>query len=190
MIYQKKIFSKKECDLIIDYANRYKDISINPKTFELHEKNRIVSPSNFFMQYYVFGIPMNDSTFWVYSRLFKWFELVTSEKMSDNFGSFISTLHCYKENDGFGRHIDLTEGFEDRRYNIGIQLNENYSGGDYICWDEDKNEILISKKVGTSLCYHAKIEHEIKMVTGGERWSLVVPITKRMIVNQNKPKIL
>lgn len=190
MIYQKKIFSKKECDLIIDYGNQYKNIPINPRTFKLNDKNRLVSPSEFFMQYYVFKIPMNDSTLWVYSRLFQWFEFVTGEKMMNNFGLFESTLHCYKENDGFGKHIDLVEGFEDRRYNIGIQLNENYSGGDYICWTEDKTEILISKKVGTSLCYDAKIEHEIKKVTSGERWSLVVPITKRMIINQNKPKIL
>ena len=191
MIYQKKIFSKEECDLIIDFANRYKDIPVKPRTFEIQEKNRIVHPSDFFMQYYVYKIPIDDSTVWVFDKLIEWFKSVTNIKLLDNFESkLISTLHCYKENDGFGKHIDLGPGFEKRRYNVGIQLNEDYHGGNYICWDKDKNEILISKERGTVLCYHSEIEHEIQKITGGVRWSLVATITKEMIVNHNKPKML
>jgi hypothetical protein len=40
------------------------------------------------------------------------------------------TLHRYTIGDHFAKHIDLAKGYEDRRYNLGIQLNEEYEGGE------------------------------------------------------------
>jgi predicted 2-oxoglutarate/Fe(II)-dependent dioxygenase YbiX len=84
--------------------------------------------------------------------------------------------------DGFAKHVDLVKEFDKRRYNLGIQLNDSYEGGEDICWDENNNEVLISKETGTVMSYHGKIWHEIKQITKGERWSIVMPIKKNHII--------
>lgn len=191
MIHQEKIFSKEECNLIIKYGNQYKDLQIKIKgNAILSEENRLTSTNNFFMKYNVFLIPMNQETTWLYDRLFKWIDSVANIKIIEKIDYFHCTLHRYKTDDGFGKHIDLITGHENRRYNIGIQLNENYEGGEYICWDNLGNEILISKEAGTALVYHCTIPHEIKKITKGERWSLVMPIKKNMIVECKKSKLI
>lgn len=80
--------------------------------------------------------------------------------------------------------MDLFKGFEERRYNLGIQLNDSYEGGEYVCWDDNDNEILISKQIGTAISYHCRIWHEIKEIKSGERWSIVMPIKKRHIIEK------
>ena len=94
------------------------------------------------------------------------------------------TLHRYTIGDHFAKHIDLAKGYEERRYNLGIQLNDEYDGGEYVTWDDSGNEILISKETGTALAYHCRVEHEIKEITKGERWSIVMPITKYNIIEK------
>ena len=89
--------------------------------------------------------------------------------------------HRPQVGDSFSKHIDLAEGFDTRRYNLGIQLNDSYEGGEYVCWDDNNNEVLISKQIGTALSYHCRIWHEIKKITNGERWSIVMPIKKQHI---------
>jgi predicted 2-oxoglutarate/Fe(II)-dependent dioxygenase YbiX len=75
-------------------------------------------------------------------------------------------------------------GFEDRRYNLGIQLNEDYEGGEYVCFGPNDEKIIISKEIGTGLAYHCSVPHEIKKITKGERWSIVMPITKKIIIEK------
>jgi hypothetical protein len=38
--------------------------------------------------------------------------------------------------------MDFNSNFPNRRWNLGIQLNDNYSGGEYICYDENNKEII------------------------------------------------
>ena len=65
---------------------------------------------------------------------------------------------------------------------MGIQLNDNYEGGNYVCWDDNNNEIIISKEVGTAVAYNARIPHEIQEITNGSRWSIVMPISSLEII--------
>ena len=51
-----------------------------------------------------------------------------------------------------------------------------------MCWDNMGNEIIISKEIGTALAYHCKIEHEIKEISQGDRWSIVLPLPKQAII--------
>jgi predicted 2-oxoglutarate/Fe(II)-dependent dioxygenase YbiX len=67
---------------------------------------------------------------------------------------------------------------------LGIQLNESYEGGEYLIWDDNENEILISKEVGTALAYHGRLYHEIKKITTGERWSIVMPLNNFNIIEK------
>lgn len=191
MIYQERIFTKNECEKIIGYSQTYKDHPIQLKGLaEISQKNRLTSTNDFFMKYDIFIVPMNQDTTWMFKKLFDWFYSVSNVKLIDNLPYFRCALHRYSLNDGFGRHIDLVKGYENRRYNIGVQLNENYSGGDYVCWDNNGNEILISKEVGTALAYSSKIPHEIKKITEGERWSIVIPLDKKVIIENEKNNLI
>lgn len=184
MIYQEKIFTKEECDIIKNYHKKYTDLK-----GWFPEKNldgqRIKHPKKL-MSYDVFLILNNEETKWVFSKLMKWFSNTTGIKLNEKNEITHCTLHKYNVGDRFAKHIDLYDGHESRRYNIGIQLNDTYEGGEYVCWDDNGEEILISKEQGTVLSYHCRIEHEIKEITKGERWSIVMPIhTHNIIENKN-----
>jgi predicted 2-oxoglutarate/Fe(II)-dependent dioxygenase YbiX len=80
--------------------------------------------------------------------------------------------------------MDFNSNFPNRRWNLGIQLNDNYSGGEYICYDENNKEILLSKEVGNAIAYDATTLHEIKEIVDGERWSIVLTILKKDILEK------
>jgi hypothetical protein len=185
MIYQEKIFTKEECDTIIGYSDIYK----NTKEYFTNEvdviDNRLQS-KNGKLAYDVYVILNDETTEWFFNKLQNWFSIVSGIKLNKNEKMLTCTLHCYKTGDKFPKHIDLSVGFNYRRYNLGIQLNDTYEGGEYICVDNNNNEILISKEVGTSLAYYATVPHEIKEITKGERWSIVLPLTKDVIIEKKE----
>ena len=181
MIKQEKLFTKQECDKIIKYSNVYKntDKEFHPNVTVIN--NRLVS-SNGALSYDVFVIPNDINTEWFFNKLINWFCLHSGIKLNPNQKIQKCTLHCYNTGDKFPKHIDLTKLSEDRRYNLGIQLNNNYEGGEYLCWDDKNNEVLLSKETGTAIMYHCRISHEIKEITKGERWSIVMPISDFEII--------
>ena len=187
MIYQQPLFSEEECDLIKSYVKlqptdttEYFDTSDN---FKFIDGNKLVF-TKFNTSYRVFVIKNTLETEWMFNKLLEWFSNVNDIKINYNNKVASCTLHQYNVGDAFSKHLDLTKGFESRRYNLGIQLNDSYEGGEYICWDDNNNEILISKKIGTVISYHCRIWHEIKEITNGERWSIVMPIYKDHIIEK------
>jgi hypothetical protein len=191
MIYQEKIFTKEECDIIKKYGNQYSiDLTTRYKFNEIHngyiDGNRVIFKQNdeIVTSYETHIIPNNEETEWMFNKVLSWFEKITNVKINKNEKIKDCTLHCYKTGDFFMKHVDLNPNFKDRRWNIGIQINEEYEGGNYICWDNNNEEILISKEPGTALTYYCDIWHEIKEVTNGERWSVVIPLLKNLIVEK------
>ena len=176
MIHQKKIFTQEECGQIISFKDICNNID-NQIYFKKDEsiifsENRIIL--NELFSYDVYVILNNEETKWMFDKITQWFTQVTNVDFITEIDK--CTLHRYGFGDKFAKHIDLNQNFKDRRYNLGIQLNDNYEGGEYICWDEDENEVMIMKEIGTALCYHSSVPHEIKQITRGERWSIVMPI--------------
>jgi hypothetical protein len=188
MIWQEKIFSKDECKRIVEYANVYTtqldlveaDVT---KGLVSIDGNRVEHINSF--SYNLYNIPNNDNTNWMFDKLINWFEKISGISINRD-GKMVDTgLHHYSKGDKFKKHIDLSSFHPDRRYNLGIQLNEDYIGGEYVCWDNMGKEIIISKETGTALAYHCKIEHEIKEISHGDRWSIVLPLPKQAII-ENK----
>ena len=186
MIKQEKIFTKEECNEIIRYSNigyskfykkTNKWFNTNPNITD----NKLISDSNR-VSYNVFLILNDINTEWFFNKLTNWFSLQSGIKLNPNIKIQKCTLHCYNIGDKFPKHMDLCRGFEHRRYNLGIQLNDEYEGGEYVCWDDTNNEVLISKEIGTAIMYHCRILHEIKEITKGERWSIVMPISDFQII--------
>jgi hypothetical protein len=184
MIYQEKIFTEEECNKIINYCNIYKTTygCFNTQQITIVD-NRLIA-NNGKVSYNVYVIPNNKNTEWFFNKLLNWFSLQSEIKLNTNNKIPKCTLHCYSNGDSFPKHVDLDKRFKTRRYNLGIQLNDSYEGGEYVCWDGNNDEVLISKQTGTALSYHCKVPHEIKKITKGERWSIVMPITEFEIIEK------
>ena len=183
MILQEKIFTKEECEKIINFSLKYTDnikmdFSNNPNGKCVD--NRVTFGS--VMGYTIYYIPNINETQWMFDKIINWFSKKSNIDFNKNMLHTGCNLHEYIVGDKFIKHTDLAKGFEDRRYNLGIQLNDNYEGGNYVCWDDNNNEIIISKEVGTAVAYNARIPHEIQEITNGSRWSIVMPISSLEII--------
>ncbi len=194
--YQEVIFSKEECDKII---NLHKDYSASPIHRKLEpiidlENSRIddvrINNKNEKLGkcFYVYDIPKNENTEWIFEKLLDWFQKVTSIKLKKEKTVSNITLLNYKTGDFFMKHKDIYPGFEWRRWTINIQLDNQYKGGDYILYSGDK-EIVLNKNIGNTIAYWAGTEHEVKEITEGERWSIVCSVNKYMIHEQEKKMI-
>jgi predicted 2-oxoglutarate/Fe(II)-dependent dioxygenase YbiX len=73
---------------------------------------------------------------------------------------------------------------------LGIQLNSNYIGGDYICYDEKKQPIYLSKEVGNVVAYNSDTLHEITEILSGTRYSLVIKVHTWELFAKNKKSLL
>jgi hypothetical protein len=192
MIYQEKIFTEDECNKIINFSKIYLDLPYRQKEkfidYSTHriehffEKNSEKKIGKFF---HVWDIQNDENSEWMFIKLIDWFKSVSGLKLHPNIKNHNCALHRYSVGDSFMRHVDITNMFSNRMWNIGIQLNSNYTGGDYICYKNNNEEILFSKEAGTTLAYQSNVEHEIKEITSGERWSIVFSLTKEAILDKS-----
>ena len=191
MIYQEKIFTKEECNKILSYTKIYTDLPFRKLESRLDLDNRRI---NEFVEmkngkklgkfFNVWDIVNDAETEWMFEKLFNWFLMVSKIERNPNNKPANCSLHKYSKGDSFMKHKDYNEKWPNRRWNLGIQLNENYSGGEYICYDTNDKEILLSKEVGTAIAYDASTFHEIKEIVDGERWSIVLTILKKDILEK------
>ena len=191
MIYQEKIFTKEECNKILSYTKIYTDLPFRKLESRLDLDNRRI---NEFVEmkngkklgkfFNVWDIVNDAETEWMFEKLFNWFLMVSKIERNPNNKPAVCSLHKYSKGDSFMKHKDYNEKWPNRRWNLGIQLNENYRGGEYICYDTNDKEILLSKEVGTAIAYDASTFHEIKEIVDGERWSIVLTILKKDILEK------
>ena len=205
MIYQEVIFTKEECDAIINYKNKYHSFLVTP-TWSLLDNTRTVYHEefdfngvdkeigkNWTKRYNVWDIPINDETYWFYDKVYTWFMLVSKikldNKVSFNNSNIAHKLHEYIVGDKFDLHKDKNENTTDWIWNLGIQLNTNYVGGDYICYNANNEIINISKENGNVVAYQSDILHEIKEITSGVRYSMVIKIHSWELIHKNKKSL-
>ena len=191
MIYFEKLFTKEECEKIISYAIDEKKefsnlIDLEHSNQKILENNRMIGDNT---SYSIYLIMNTKETEWIFDKILFWFSNKSGIKIhSDKFKLDKCMLLNYSVGDRFQKHLDISEGFEERRWNLGIQLNDDYKGGDYICYDKDENEIILPKDTGTAIAYHISIPHEIKKIEDGNRWSMVLSIPSTFI-NEKKSVI-
>jgi hypothetical protein len=191
MIYQEKIFSKEECEKILSYTNIYTDLVFRSKEPNIDfEKRRIehitkhTNGKNIGKFFNVWDIRHDEETHWMFEKIIKWFSNVSKIECNPNGWPGGCSLHKYSKGDSFQKHIDLNQTFPDRRWNLGIQLNDSYTGGEYICYDNNDNKIILSKEIGTAIAYNSTTEHEITEILSGERWSIVMPINNKVVLEK------
>jgi hypothetical protein len=149
LIKQKTLFSKEECDIIL---NLYNDI---PQKWNFSDRNFI---SN--------AIKYSSQTSWLFDKLKTFFETETNIQIRTIKKQI--HFHTFKEGDWFGKHNDT----RDRRvYGVGVLLNENFEGGDFKLYNQ--HVIVLDKVIGNTYIFDVRIEHEILPILGGERYSLL-----------------
>lgn len=206
MIYQDIIFTKEECDRIINYKNKYHSFLVTPEWSLINNSRTVYHKEENFngsifengkdwvKKYNVWDIPINEETIWFYDRIYTWFMLVSGVKIDKsiyfNNPNAAHKLHEYTIGDKFDLHIDKNENNLDRIWNLGIQLNSNYKGGDYICYTENNEPIYLSKEIGNVVAYTSEVPHEICEILDGIRYSLVIKIHSWELIKKEKKSIL
>jgi Rps23 Pro-64 3,4-dihydroxylase Tpa1-like proline 4-hydroxylase len=100
-------------------------------------------------------------------KLLKWFEKETNEKLKNY--NYDLIIHTFNEGDFFSKHVDSMKiNNKNRAYVVGIFLNDDYIGGDFILYNPKK---ILPKVKGTPYYFKSDRMHEITMVKKGVRKS-------------------
>lgn len=218
MIYQKIIFTKEECDTIISYKDRYESLittdiaSVLPDTRIVYHKEENYNPNFKYLgqtyqngiddettnvwvkKYNVWDIPTNEETIWFYDRIYDWFIDVSGVPVDKNLSNHMAhKLHEYVVGDKFDLHVDADPrdpGMASRIWNLGIQLNSDYVGGDYICYDENNNPIHLSKEVGNVVAYESDVPHKITEILEGSRFTMVIKVHSWQLQQKSKKSFI
>jgi hypothetical protein len=144
-------FTEEECDKIISLSESFQRHS-SEDWWKGHET-----------KYFAWHITRNTETEWIFQRLFNYIKMYTDVKIVKELE--VVNLQNLKTGNKFELHYDKHSDF-----NIGCCLNNDYDGGELICYNP---EVTMSKIKGELYTFYGDNLHEVKQVTRGERWSLI-----------------
>lgn len=189
MIYQNKIFTKEECEKIIEFSKTYTDMpfremekTIDKDNHRIDQLVKNLKDKKLGKFFNIWDIINDKNSEWMFDKLSNWFSNISGVELSNEKIKGCA-LHKYSKGDLFMKHCDMTNIFSNRRWNLGIQLNDEYIGGEYILYQNEEKYIL-NKEQGTALAYKSDIEHEITEILEGERWSIVLSLSKEYIIEK------
>lgn len=188
MVYEEILFTEDECKKIINYKFEYPNHHVTPK-WSLIDGTRTVFSSdttnnkNWIKKYQVWDITNDENTNWFYKKIYDWFENITGINLEITYSTnnlelrkYSHKLHQYNIGDRFDKHIDNMDEYSDRIWNIGIILNSDFEGGEYIWYDSNDNPNEFSKHTGNVVAYKSNVPHEITKITKGSRYSMVIKL--------------
>lgn len=170
MLTQSILFTKDECEYLIGLKYKYP---------LLGEEGRWTQFEDFRYKYYTLEYASDID--WVIKRMCDFFEAETHLHIYTRPTKL--NLHHYTIGDEFGKHIDT--GTPIKEWNVGIILNDNFEGGDYIVYDENDTPYYINKKVGNVCIYQSQTPHQVTPITNGERWAMAMFIHKFRMSKQS-----
>lgn len=149
LLIEKNIFSSEECSEIIKMNLQ------NAKVWYAGDRS-----------YTSFDFFYNEENTWVYDRFSKFFINETGIKIKELKKNI--HFHKYVEGDKFDLHND---DMRERVYGVGLVLNNEFEGGDFIFYNPEK--IVLSKEVGNAYIFDVRINHQIKVISSGIRYSML-----------------
>lgn len=129
-------------------------------------------------------IELDDDTNWLYKKIIK----SIKEVNSDNFDYLLTFMEMlqfteyneknkgmYTRHDDSGdkKHIDNSVDIRKLSFSVQLSNDNDYEGGELILYNNDKDFKKMPKKKGSIIFFSSNIEHEVKPVTKGTRYSLV-----------------
>ena len=148
------MFSEEECKTIILIA---KSIDVKSSKTYFEDTN---------IKYNTYNINRNDTTNWIFERMFEYFTKTTGIKVIKPLD--ILHVHNYKKGDVFKKHKDNL--YPTQIHNIGVCLNDNYTGGEFVLYEPHET---LPKKQGEIYTFSSLRSHEVKEILEGERWSII-----------------
>lgn len=154
MITQKVIFTKKECQHILEQASSWvKNVGYLETGFKEANYDRV-----------------NEESY------------INSDNIKDMFVEKLSEFNIidipkefkilkYSKGGYFGKHKDSGWNFPDRKLTIIIQLSDysSYKGGTMVV-----DDTVFEKEIGNTIVFDANSYHELKFVEEGERYVAVL----------------
>lgn len=157
-----KLFTSEECDIIRKYFTNesFRKFPITTKELTINPDGSSMTEDKFVW---------NEETNFIYKRLVEWTKQLQLdfEWIEKPFGMY----RRYREGDYFVRHDDTPwdhDGLPKRIFTIGIQLKDDYEGGEFIMDDT----YCANKEKGHTCIWGIEVPHEVKLITKGIRESL------------------
>jgi len=175
--YQKKVFTKEECEKIISLTK-----NTNLSEGQIVNKNNLpdiklpdIRTSK------ICWINCDEETKWIFSKMINCVFNLNSKYFQFNISGMYEGLQFtnYKSPNGkYAKHIDRVLDRPVRKLSVSIQLTDpnNYEGGELYVYDNNKGTVM-EKEQGDLVMFPSYMLHEVKPVTKGERNSLVAWIT-------------
>lgn len=166
LIKEKILFNREECLSIINLSKT------DSKDWILNDRN-----------YNSYLIKYSKHNKWIFDKLSGYFEQQTGLKII----KMKKEIHFHKfiKNDWFGRHNDSREN---RIYAIGVCLNDDFKGGDFVLYLN--KDIILDKTPGNTYIFDVLIDHEIKPILEGSRYSLLWFLDKSNLPKREITKII
>jgi predicted 2-oxoglutarate/Fe(II)-dependent dioxygenase YbiX len=149
------MFTKEECESII----------LITKSIEMKSSKSYFEDNNT-IKYNTYNIDRNDSTNWIFERMFEYFTKTTGIRVIKPLD--ILHIHNYKKGDVFKKHKDNL--YSTQIHNIGVCLNDDYDGGEFVLYEPYE---ILPKKQGEIYTFPSLRSHEVKEILEGERWSII-----------------
>jgi hypothetical protein len=154
-----KLFSKEELSFLCNYDSEEFERDMEDRKY----KFRILSDS-----YYV-------------EKLLKWFEVKSGEKLKNY--NYELIIHTFGVGDYFSKHKDaINIHNKNRAYVVGVPLNSDYTGGEYILYQPDE---VLSKVGGVPYYFKSDRMHEITKIESGIRKSALIFIYYEDIIKKD-----
>lgn len=184
VLNQYTLFTKEECNKIIQYTKSDNIFFVDESEYEKYDlvsKNRVHKSNK---KYDPYLLRYNENTKWIFEKLLDWFTQETSISINWNTITY-GLIHNYHIGDAFPKHIDKTNTAKKRVYNVGIQLNNEYSGGEYILYEYNGSEYIINPNTGNASYYKSDVLHEVRPIINGDRWSFLIHLYEYNIIDTN-----
>lgn len=159
------IFTQNECDRIISYVSKA-DMNIRG---EKYGKSTTFKTCK---------LTSTNETNWIFDKLYEFLETSLNLKVVQPLENLM--INKYDENDSFIKHQDFY--FKNQIYNIVVNLNNEYTGGDFLLYEPD---YILTKNVGNACIFEYTRWHEVKKIEAGCRWSMIGFFLKNNIKHNN-----
>lgn len=112
-----------------------------------------------------------ENTQWIFDRFKQYLSKRYPNNNLDKKEHF--NLHKYVKGDEFAPHIDAARN-PDQCLVSGCVLNDEFTGGEFIYYDPYE---IYNQQPGSLYHFSTLRPHEVKMITGGVRWTMLMFIT-------------
>lgn len=141
-----------------------------------HDKSSI--PDKYGKRKYVASVFKTKDSDLVVDKLLNFFEQATGEVLVNR--DFHLILHRYVEGDYFDKHNDSgnsiiagTKNVGFRKYTLGMNINDDYVGGEFIAYNNN-SEYILGDRRGYPYVMSANTTHEVKKIQRGIRKSVLI----------------